>query len=90
VGTGPARSVRLPRRFTIWYIPVAGQRVTAGTGPEGSGRSFVLDHLGDAHLAADDTASGPQAWRRSFGILNELDHSKAEDVRAKPARLAAR
>jgi hypothetical protein len=61
------------------------------TGPPGkTAAAFVQDHLGDAHLAADDTAAGPQAWQRAFGIFTELDHSKAGDVRAKLARLTAR
>jgi hypothetical protein len=68
--------------------------VRAGTSAVRAGRRktgvFVPDHLGDAHLAADDTAAGPRAWRHAFGILNELDRPGAEDVRAKLARLAAR
>jgi hypothetical protein len=67
-------------------LPSAGQRPRLHRQSRGATTTidraaFALDHHGDARLAADDIAAGPQAGRRAFGIRNELDRSKPEVAR---------
>jgi tetratricopeptide (TPR) repeat protein len=47
--------------------------------------AVVLDHLGDTHAAQGHIADACEAWRRSTGILRELDHPLADEVDAKLA-----
>ncbi len=45
----------------------------------------VLDRLGDTHHAAGDPDAAHSAWRHALTILTELDHSQADEIRAKLA-----
>ncbi|MEO3808728.1 BTAD domain-containing putative transcriptional regulator [Sphaerisporangium sp. B11E5] len=43
----------------------------------------VLTHLGDTHEAAGDVPAARAVWRRALGILDDLDHPGAAEVRAR-------
>jgi DNA-binding SARP family transcriptional activator/tetratricopeptide (TPR) repeat protein len=52
-------------------------------------RSVILVHLADAHQALDDQEAARLAWSQALGILTDLGHPDAGDVRAKLAAHAA-
>jgi tetratricopeptide (TPR) repeat protein len=43
----------------------------------------TLDHLGDTHQAMGDTDAAHQAWQAAVTILDELEHPRAAEIRAK-------
>jgi tetratricopeptide (TPR) repeat protein len=43
----------------------------------------TLTHLGDTHHATGDLDAAQTAWRQALTILDQLDHSDAEQVRTK-------
>jgi tetratricopeptide (TPR) repeat protein len=45
----------------------------------------TLTHLGDTRHAAGDTERAQEAWRQALAILEDLQHSDANEVRAKLA-----
>jgi DNA-binding SARP family transcriptional activator/tetratricopeptide (TPR) repeat protein len=47
------------------------------------GEADALAHLGDALDTAGDPAGARQAWEEAFAILDEIDHPKADEVRAR-------
>jgi tetratricopeptide (TPR) repeat protein len=51
------------------------------------GESAILIALGDAYLAKGDGDAAADAWEQAVEVLEQLDHSDADDVRAKLAKL---
>ena len=51
------------------------------------GEADTLTHLGDTQHTADDSDAARDAWQRALTILDRLDHSDADTVRAKLHRL---
>ncbi|MFJ3802409.1 AfsR/SARP family transcriptional regulator [Streptomyces sp. NPDC090088] len=43
----------------------------------------TLVHIGDTHRAARDDTRAALAWREALGILEEIDHPEAADLRAR-------
>jgi hypothetical protein len=43
----------------------------------------MLVHLGDAYHAAGQLPQARQAWREALAILEDLNHSDADQVRAR-------
>jgi tetratricopeptide (TPR) repeat protein len=50
----------------------------------------VLGRLGDVRAAAGDQAEARQVWEQACGILDDLNHPAAGQIRAKLAQLGAR
>jgi tetratricopeptide (TPR) repeat protein len=46
-------------------------------------QAVALIHLGDVHSRAGVLGSARTTWQRALGILDELDHPEADQVRAK-------
>lgn len=42
----------------------------------------ALDSLGDTHQAAGASDAAREAWQQALKILEQLDHHKAEQLRA--------
>jgi tetratricopeptide (TPR) repeat protein len=56
------------------------------------GEAVTLIHLGDSHRASGAAGAAEAVWRSALGILDELDHPDAAQVRTRlgaPARPAA-
>jgi hypothetical protein len=47
----------------------------------------TLDHLGDTHQAMGDHHAARQAWQAALSILDELEHPRAAEIRAKAAAI---
>jgi DNA-binding SARP family transcriptional activator/Tfp pilus assembly protein PilF len=47
------------------------------------GEAFCLGYLGDVYDAAGDAGDARRAWLRALGILDGLNHSDADQIRAK-------
>jgi tetratricopeptide (TPR) repeat protein len=43
----------------------------------------VLAHIGDSHASALDIEAANEAWRSALRIFDDLDHSDADEIRAK-------
>jgi DNA-binding SARP family transcriptional activator/tetratricopeptide (TPR) repeat protein len=54
------------------------------------GEAMALVALGDSHFASGTEDAARDAWGESFEILRDLDHSDADDVRVKLAKLEER
>ena len=51
-------------------------------------QATILDHLGDAYLAAGEPQAAQQAWEQAGDIFTQLNHGEAAGVLAKLAGLA--
>ena len=51
-------------------------------------QTTMLVHLGDAYYAAGELPQARQAWQEALAILEDLNHSDADQVRIKLARLS--
>ena len=51
--------------------------------PTGYYQTTMLLHLGDAYHAAGDLDHARQAWQEALAILEDLNHSDANQVRAR-------
>ena len=47
----------------------------------------TLDHVGDTHQAMGDNDGAREAWQTAASILDELEHRRAAEIRAKAAAI---
>ncbi|GLH98635.1 ATP-binding protein [Phytohabitans aurantiacus] len=49
--------------------------------------AYTLDHVGDTHHAMGDNLAAREAWQTAATILDELEHRRAAEIRAKAAAI---
>jgi tetratricopeptide (TPR) repeat protein len=52
-----------------------------------SGEAAILTHIGNARHAASELPKARRAWQRALAIYDDLQHPRADEVRAKLASI---